>query len=207
MMSRATVGAALAAIALMLGACTPSFQNPLSAPGDSEPDVRLEGVWQVTSDDPDSIVYAYVVPTDNGLIDVDMVGYRYKKELGESIPVEWNRLRVFRTQIDGAHYLNAIFVGRGISGEHKTPERDEPVYFEIVKYEISQDGVLTIWTPSSKTLRHDIEEGRLAGTGDGHSLIVTDSSENLHEYLRQGNDPFTGHFLTLRKILPKVPGQ
>ena len=186
MKNRAAFGAALAAIAVILAAWTYSI-NPLSAPGDSEADARLEGVWQETSGDPrdPAVILYFVVPTDNGLMDVDFVGYEYKKDPGDSSQVEWHRFRVFRTEIDGAQYLNVMPVAGESGGKRKRREEDKPVYF-IFKYDISQDGVLTIW--HSK---------------DG---AVTDT-ENLREYLRQGNDPFTEHFLTLRKILPKVPGQ
>ena len=60
--------------------------------------------------------------------------------------------------------------------------------------------------------REVIEEGRLAGikqadSGFKYDFIVTDDAANLRDYIRWGDDPFTEHFLTLRKILPKVPGQ
>ncbi|MGH7409013.1 MAG: hypothetical protein ACREKF_13530 [Candidatus Methylomirabilales bacterium] len=130
MIRRTGIDAALAAIALMLGACTYSI-NPLSAPGDSEIDARLEGVWEVfPGDQTNFISYAYVVAIDASLLDVDLVRYTYKSYLGDSSPVTWTRYRVNRTEIDGAQYLNVM----PIAGE-VDKKREGPVYF-IYKYDI-----------------------------------------------------------------------
>lgn len=204
MIRRVGIDAALAAIALMLGACSYTYSiNPLSAPGDSEADTRLEGIWQGECPAGDCVAYTLVVLLDNGLMDVQFVGYRYKAIL-DSSPFRWGRYQVFRTEIDGAQYLNVM----PVAGKADI-EREGPLYF-IFKYDISQDGVWTIWLPSGealRTLHRDIEEGKLAGMKRDGDFIVTDDAANLREYIRWEEDPFTERFVTLRKILPKVPGR
>jgi hypothetical protein len=211
MIRRTGIDAGLVAIALMLGACAYTYStNPLSAPGDAEPDARLEGVWQGGCAAGDCVAYAFVIPLDNGLMDIDFVGYPSKgnpppaSQKQHSSPVKWGRYLAFRTEIDGAEYLNVM----PVAGELPTEQMGR-AYF-IVKYHLSDDGLWTIWLPSDETLqtlRRDVEEGRLAGIQDERDLIVKDDAENLRWYLRWGENPFTEHFLTLRKILPKVPGR
>jgi len=198
-MKKPSLVVSLSALALFLVSCQPLVSvNPLSGSHDFPADARLEGIWNMISKENDSFFNLVVVPIDDSLMKVDVVHYNHEWGPGLSGPVIWSRYRVFRTEIDGAQYLNLKPIALGSVGE-AVEEPEEPDYW-LVEYEISEDGSLTIWLVSDGVLKRDIKDGKVAGTvKPSGEVIVTDNSENLRDYFRGAEDLFTEKF-TFRKI-------
>ncbi|MEE8239286.1 MAG: hypothetical protein V3R13_04285 [Nitrososphaerales archaeon] len=198
-MKKPSLVVSLSALALFLVSCQPLVSvNPLSGSHDFPADARLEGIWNMISKENDSFFNLVFVPIDDSLMKVDVVHYNYEWGPGLSGPVIWSRYRVFRTEIDGSQYLNLKPTALGYMGE-AVEEPEEPDYW-LVEYEISEDGSLTIWLVSDGVLKRDIKDGKVAGTVKlSGEVIVTDNSENLHDYFRGAEDLFTEKF-TFRKI-------
>jgi len=198
-MKKPSLVVSLSALALFLVSCQPLVSvNPLSGSHDFPADARLEGIWNMISKENDSFFNLVFVPIDDSLMKVDLVHYNYEWGPGLSGPAIWSRYRVFRTEIDGSQYLNLKPTALGYMGE-AVEEPEEPDYW-LVEYEISEDGSLTIWLVSDGVLKRDIKDGKVAGTVKlSGEVIVTDNSENLHDYFRGAEDLFTEKF-TFRKI-------
>lgn len=183
------------ALALLLASCILKSENPLSNPHDFPADSRLEGIWTAHNQG-----YLYFIPIDDSVMEVDLVEYYYTRYPTDRPRIEWERYRVFRTEIEGAEYLNVKPIAGAAVGK-PVQEREYPGYI-IVKYQISDDGLLTIWSGSEDTVRRGIENGIVAGTGSK----IADNSASLRDYIRYAEGLFTVKIGTFRKIRSKIPG-
>lgn len=203
-MKKPSLVVSLSALALFLLSCQPLVSvNPLSGSHDFPADARLEGIWYMISKENDRFFNFVFVPIDDSLMNLDVVHYNYERSAEVTGPVIWSRYRVFRTEIDGAQYLNLKPIALGFVGE--AVEEPEESDYGVVEYEISEDGSLTIWLVSNGVLKRDIKDGKVAGTVKlSGEVIVTDNSENLRDYFRDAEDLFTEKF-TFRKISSEAP--
>jgi hypothetical protein len=216
----------LAALAFGLAACTEVvFENPLVNPNDFGLDKRLVGEWY-GSLNPDCdrwhhFYYVRAVSLGDLQMIVDVVRSDYVPDPGNEAkevprPVIWYRYKILRTQIAGVQYLNARPISRMVFGEKEMEVEKSQTYYYILKYEIHDDGSLSISDlhsdyrcAGSAKIEEDIKSGKLAGRKLGalaEVIRITETSDKLREYIEQNSDQlFTKHLGTLRKIAPKVP--
>ncbi len=177
------------AISVVLFSCEgPESVNPLSDPRTARHDTRLEGVWFAQTER--GPMYVHCIPADAGMTHIIVVFH--KKESAGVIA-----FRSFPTIIEDAHYMNLRLI------EPDTPEPKQAYY--LARYDVSKDGVLTVWQMKASEVAQAIADGRLKGKvrrGQIPTHVeITDSAANIVEYIRKAdqNKLFESR-LALRRI-------
>lgn len=166
--------------ALALAGCLPDTVNPVGDPAKVAPDARLVGNWAGDMNGEKATVA--VIAGEGAMLRIRAVT---TDPDGKS---EWVVLEGFPAPVKNRSYLNVKFKEE----ENKTYDPDEPYY--VLRYEIADDGTLTLWTMSEQPVVDAIANGFVngsvdPGTGD-RTIHITDSSVVLQNFIEE-TDPAT----------------
>ncbi len=190
--------AVLFALCFLLSSCLPDSDRPLCDPALAHIDARLTGVWFFVNEDNEP-TYVHFAAKDSHW--TQAVTVEYLKEGGLRSGND-GLYEFFIYDMDNSHYMNFINKPQGPKADAEAPS-----YF-FGKYEISKEGVLSIWILNDEnTVRSAIEAGALKGEVSGkkdwtQSVRITDTSENIASFVRK-SDPkklFGEKVLRLKKI-------
>ena len=163
-------------VVLILSACVPESVHPLSDPAQAKVDARLVGLWSARIDDEEA--FLHFIPHSDGWTEIVMVSYSNGREAGE-----WSVFRGFPSRIDGRDYMNVRFIA-------EAAERAESKRFFLLRYHLSQDNTLTVWTMSGPAAHAAVEAG-LNGTITkaqfGDDVLIEAEPDELADFLR-GSD-------------------
>lgn len=107
-----------------------------------------------------------------------MVSYRNNRAAGE-----WSVFRMFPSRLDGRDYMNARFVAE--AAELATSKR-----FVLVRYHLSRDGALTIWSMSEQAAQSAIKAGLKGSVGKGafgRDTLIEAKTSDLVAFLRRSD--------------------
>lgn len=163
-------------LVLILAACVPETVHPLSDPAQAKADSRLAGLWSIRIENED--MFLHFIPRSDGWTEIVSVSYRNNREAGD-----WTVFRMFPTRIDGRDYMNVRFIA-------EAEERSKSKRFYLARYQLAQDGALTLWSMGRKPAIAAIKAG-LRGTVKKGSfvdeVIVKANTAALVEYLHRAD--------------------
>ena len=180
--STAILGAApgAAAALMLLYGCLPESREPVTASTEAVEDVQLAGTWVAEFDG--GRVYLHVLRSEDA--NMDVVTVSQEPDGGG----DWDEYRGYVSVVGDRRFANLQSVIEGGSGELE----DTP--FVVVGYAFDGPDRLTVRFLSEAAIGTAIEEKRLLGevtdAGEGQSVLITDSSANLAQFLASA-DPAT----------------
>ncbi len=153
----------------------PKSQNPLSDPKGAKADLRLAGLWAGhMNKDVDYIVFA---PREDQMMDLVLIG-QDSKDGAFTMHYEF-----YPTTIDGKDYMNLR------SKFFPDPDSEKfvlsPTFF-FARYEISKDGILSLWPMSDDEVKKAITNEKLEGNVDAIPMITADSAK-LSEFIKNAD--------------------
>lgn len=176
MKSHAVISAFL--VSLLLCGCYES-ENPLSAPANSKPDYDLAGLW-LSKKDWNNHVYLHIIVDSNKQMKLIRVNHPVSNR---GAVAEAPVFSIFPTKIDGQSYMNIEFMSPKEGGQGHEQHRRYWFY----KYEISKNGILTVWGPTFGALEKTIAKGDLKGkaweTTWGSNVQLKSSPKELLNWL------------------------
>jgi hypothetical protein len=202
-MRHRSVSLVLLALAALAGGCVES-RHPLADPDTARADSDLYGIWTRTSgkDTEMLIIGKYLVKGHpNGFMRFHEVSYS-----GSSATYSHSSDRYFiASTIGGSGYISilrdslmtdpATRVPINLDQEHHYERwkvhADRTFFFQ--KYQVVGN-TLTVWYTDTKSVGKLVEDGQIAGKvsktkeGDITSVTLTDSTENLANFIRNGGD-------------------
>jgi hypothetical protein len=143
-----TVLSAAALLCLVLTSCELKSDHPLSPAKAAQTDPRLIGDW---ADQTEAETYRFTV-TNEHWMHVEIIPAKPGKRKIESYDL-------FQTVIGGETYLNVHMSEKHDKGTTTT-------YYEFVRYTISRDDVLQMWSMSESATADAVRAGKLKGTVD-----------------------------------------
>ncbi len=165
-------------LAILLAACVPESRHPLSNPGSAVVDQRLTGVWKTKIDD--ETVIAHFLEKSDG--EMRIVAVAHKDGGGGG----WTTYSMFVSRLGDEWYMNVKFVG-----ENGKPNEIEDPPYHLVRYRISEDGKLTIWTMAKPAVIAAIESGLAGKVKKGkwfNETLITAPTDELAAFVRS-SDP------------------
>ncbi len=184
---------ALGAVLILLFACVPTSENPITLPG-AKPDSALFGAWRGTLEEGETI-YLHFVPGKEGKLTAILIARG--EESSEPRDDGWAAFSLVTAEIADTHYMSALFDyddGEAVKGDTRG--------WHLLRYVIDDDGTLRMFQVDEEKLARAVEEKKLAGRvkRDQFStdVRVTSSSEALVAFLRTANPktlfdkPFAG---------------
>jgi hypothetical protein len=167
-------------LTVFLNGCFNKSRLPLSRPENSQPDSSLTGAWYGVIDGKDA--YLHVIP--NGSPDakawMDLVHVVHPKRGEKGKGEDALLLHMFQTVAAGKKFMNVLF-RRPRDSAGGLCEVEE--YYWFWKYEVSREGVLTVWELDDEVLRLALEDEKLKGRYRKVNIYLEDSSENILAYL------------------------
>jgi hypothetical protein len=163
-------------LVLALAACVPETVHPLADPAQAKADSRLAGLWLTRIDNEE--MFLHFIPRSDGWTEIVSVSYRNDHEGGE-----WTVFRMFPSRIDGRDYMNVRFIA-------EAEERSTSKRFYLARYQLDQDGALTLWSMKRKPAIAAIEGGLPGSVKKGRfvdEIIIKANTAELVEYLRQAD--------------------
>lgn len=188
-------------LTFFLSGCFNKSKLPLSKPENSQPDNSLAGAWYGVIDGKD--VYLHIIPIPEAGPQTkawsELVHVVHPQRGASGKGEDAILLHMFPTAAEGKKFMNVLF-RRPQSSENGLYRMEE--YYWFWKYDVSKEGVLTVWELDDETVRLAIEDGKLKGRYRKVSLYLEDSSENMLAYLRsdEGEKAFRlyGQFKRIR---------
>jgi hypothetical protein len=167
-------------LALSLSGCFNKSKLPLSRWEDAQPDKALAGAWRAVVDGKD--VYLHVIPYPEDHPEKAWMQLAHVVQPPGGSPGRGEDailLHMFPTAAKGRKFMNVLF-----RKPHNTKDGRCEVeeYYWFWKYELSRDGVLTVWELEEEGSRLAVEDGKLKGAYK-NSVQLEDSGENILAYL------------------------
>ncbi|MCG8403666.1 MAG: hypothetical protein MI923_00580, partial [Phycisphaerales bacterium] len=164
-------------LALALAACLPTAQNPLPT-SETEPlDRRLMGAWIGTIEDEEEPVFLHFVETVERKIKAILVTVQTTGEPDGG----WAEFDVTSSQLANGRYLNVYWT------ENDGQSVEELNGFHLMRYTLSDDGVLALYFADAEKLETAIQDGTLAGnvssSGLSRTIRITASSAELAAFV------------------------
>lgn len=164
---------------LILTACVPESENPISDPAKATVDKRLLGVWAGKMSGEKEDQYIHFVEAENSITEVVLVSHQKKRGPGVSF------YKMYPTTIGKNQYMN---VKSSVPDDLKSPEQVKKLeshgYF-FTRYRISEKGILKIWIMMDEEVSEAVKNGQLKGKiakGDG-DVTITDTRENIIKFI------------------------
>jgi len=194
------------AATLFLTGCGVESKNPLSTPGTSTIDTRLEGIYgqnrEKSSDELEGWHFHYrgAKAAANGQPRVtpflEVLHVVHAKEGG----LRGDAYHALTTHLGGHDYIS--FAGIGPGGG-----KGQASSYGFARYEVSWSGDLRVWLVSADALARAIKAGKLHGTVKHHEWLsddvyLTDSTERLAAFVA-ASDPavlFSGKPLVFHRL-------
>lgn len=163
-MNRLILSALLSCSAFFLCGCPPLSKNPISAPESAVADTRLLGKW--------SNVTLRITPGPSPWMHAEEID-------GEAV----TKYDFYPTVIGKHRFLNVRPYGTLANGRFKKGTD----YF-ILRYEVTADNTLTLWSIPTEKAARIIRSGKLKGSIDkGGAVYFEDTSENIRKFLQGTN--------------------
>lgn len=166
-------------LAALFTSCVVESEFPLSLPGDSKVDERLDGVWALKKDG--DTAYIHFRQHDEHWTDIAQV--IHEKENGLDV----TGYTMFPTKIGERTYMNIV-------GKRFDKEKPDSESYTFVRYELTEKGELVLRLMSMKAVAPAIEAGKLKGeikhaaNGEVESVELHDSPENLTAFVTTADD-------------------
>jgi hypothetical protein len=169
-------------LTLFLNGCFNQSKLPLSKPENAQQDKSLAGAWHATIDGHDVYLHAIPYPEDRAETKawMQLVHVAHPKSGSAGKGEDAVLLNMFPTAAAGRKFMNVLF-RRPRQAEVGLKEVEE--YYWFWKYEVSKDGVLTVWELDEEALRLALENEKLKGGYRKAGLVLEDSSENMLAFL------------------------
>ncbi len=170
-------------LTLFAGGCFNKSKVPLSKPEAAQPDMSLAGAWYGVIEGRDVYLHAIPIlePQSETKAWMRLVHVVHPKsgaaaKDGEDAII----LNMFPTVARGRKFMNVLFrkPQQLEGGKYEVEE-----YYWFWKYDISKDGVLTVWELDDEAMRLALENEKLKGRYRKVSVYLEDSSENILAYL------------------------
>ena len=161
---------------LLLAACVPMSQFPLSQPSGNEPDERLVGIWLFKADEKES--YFHFSKQRDGVSDMVSVSYDADGRMS------YGMFEVFTTPVGTSQFMNIKIIKVGLLEMGDTPP------YLLAKYEVDDSGKLYIQLLSPEEVAQGIDDGILKGEikdKKDNEIYITDSSENLIRFIENSD--------------------
>jgi hypothetical protein len=169
-------------LSVFLGGCFNKSGVPLSKAENAQPDSSIIGAWHAVIDGMD--VYLHIIP-HTGVTDskawMRVVHVVHTKNGTAGKDVEPLSLNMFPTAAGGKKFMNVLFRKQQASANGRCEVEE---YYWFWKYDVSGEGVLTVWELDEETLRLALEDKKLKGRYRKVSVYLEDSSENILAYFR-----------------------
>jgi hypothetical protein len=169
-------------LTLFLNGCFNKSKLPLSKPENARQDKSLAGAWHGLVEGGD--VYLHVIPyredDSSTRAWMQLVHVAHPKTGSPGKGEDAVLLNMFPTVAAGKKFMNVLF-RKPRQAEVGLTEVEE--YYWFWKYEISRDGVLTVWQLDDEVLRLALEDEKLKGRFRKANIELEDSSENMLAYL------------------------
>lgn len=169
-------------LTLFMNGCFDKSKFPLSKPETAQQDKRLAGAWHGVIEGVD--VYLHVIPYSDDEPKtkawMQLVHVIHPKSGSAGKGEDAILLNMFPTVAAGRTFMNVLF-RKPQQAEGGVCEVEE--YYWFWKYEVSREGVLTVWNLEDEVLRLAIEDEKLKGRYRKASLYLEDSSEKMLAYL------------------------
>ena len=170
----------LICLGLSLSGCFNKSRLPLSKWEDAQPDRALAGAWRAVIDGKDVYLHIIPLPEDHPEKAWMQLAHVVQPPNGSTGRGEDAiLLNMFPTAVKGRKFMNVLFRK---SHEAKDGRCEMEEYYWFWKYELSRDGVLTVWELEEEPIRLALEDGKLKGTYK-NSVSLEDSSENILAFL------------------------
>ncbi len=182
----------LAGICSLFAGCIPESEQPLSDISEAQQDAALHGVWTLT-DERGNVQYLHIgaeaeMPLGSTAAEPEAGLMRFwlvTLEANTGRVAKPFGMRFFATQIGDDSYANAV-----MPFENQPQTADTTYWF--IKYEVDGDD-LKLWGINQDAVAGAIDVGQLQGTveredGRVQKVLLTDSSERIAAYLRDGGD-------------------
>ncbi len=200
-----------ALVGLLFTACIPESQEPITPLAEAEQDVKLVGAWRL--EDQEYVRFLHIGAEgekaatpgagepEAGLMRFTFVSQN-KGESRSNLEKPFSA-RFFVSEVGEDRYANVLLP----IGENNTPAIVVPPHhYMLFKYQLSGDE-LTLWVTNFRATADEIERGELGGTvmregKDLRSVTLTDSSENLADYLKRtrGEKLFGENKMVFRRV-------
>lgn len=189
-------------LTLFLNGCFNKSRLPLSKPENSQPDKSIAGAWRGVIDDRD--VYLHIIPYPKEQPEtkawMQLAHVAHPKSGSDGKGEDAILLNMFPTVVEGKKFMNVLF-RKPQQSENGPCEVEE--YYWFWKYDVSRDGVLTVWELDNEAMRRAIvDDEKLKGSFRKVSLYLEDSSENMLAYFlsNEGEKAFRlyGQFKKIR---------
>lgn len=194
-MSRTTKATLAGLLALLLAACVPVSNRPLSDPAAARLAPELAGIWTATIEDEEAGLH--ILFRDEGLAELLVTAARRRDDGPRG---EWMAFTFFPSRIGGHDYANLRFVAQ--SGKNQATPPDGYIF---AHYRFSPGGDLDVWTMSADSARQAIRAGLAGEVKKGKwvdEIRFTASTAELAAYLAS-HDPktlFVDHMGRFRRL-------
>ena len=152
-------------------------QVPLSEPNPATTDESIKGVWHAVIEKND--VYLHIIPMRPPLLKLIRVTH---VNVGGFYNLD--ELEMFPTVIEGRRYMNLKYL-MPKDAEDEKGELEQR--FTFLKYDLSREGVLTVWGLDYEAWKKAIAAKRIKGTAWettwGSNVRLDDTGKNILNYL------------------------
>jgi hypothetical protein len=172
-------------VILMLAACVPYSQAPLSDPRQAVVDAALIGTWR--GGDPDERIYVHIGVVDAHRVRILTVEHNHSGELNV------DEYSAHSSHSDGRSYLNIVEQGAAT----------KPPGFILVRYRVDGNNVLKVAMPKIDGIKAAIKSGALAGRVEEGVLgdaIITAAPADTAAYLNDHQAELFGDEVTLNRL-------
>jgi hypothetical protein len=173
-------------LTIFASGCFNKSKVPLSKPEAAQPDMSIAGAWYGVIEGRDVYLHAIPLAHPDDLPErkawMRLVHVAHPKSgaaAGQSNE-DAIILHMFPTVARGRKFMNVLFrqPQQLEGGKYEMEE-----YYWFWKYDISRDGVLTVWELDNESIRLAFENEKLKGRYRKVSNYLEDSSENILAYL------------------------
>ncbi|MDP6707392.1 MAG: hypothetical protein QF893_13695 [Alphaproteobacteria bacterium] len=194
-MSRLGRAVMAAAVALLLAACVPVSNQPLSDPATARLTPELAGVWTARIENEQAGLH--ILFRDERLAELLLTAERRGNEGPRG---EWMAFTFFPSRIGGHDYVNLRYVTQSGANQAEPPEG-----YLFAHYRLSPDGSLDVWTMSAGGAKQAIQSGLAGEIKKGKwvdEVRFAATTAELAAYLAS-HDPktlFAEHMGTFRRL-------
>jgi len=191
---------------LILAACIPESDHPLSDPSCAKPDSRLLGTWVGMNSDGDGPIWLHFAEGEKSMTEIVLVCPEPKRGIDTSFYVMHPTAAGSHSFMNVRSTIPKSLLSLKVQEDLKYPK---PGGYLICKYEISSEGILKI-SVLTDAIAQEIQDGKLKGQvkKDRFSteVLIRESSENLLRFIeKEDHEQFFDLFLVCRKADERLP--
>lgn len=186
--------AAVAAAALLAGACVPETQSFLSEPG--KIDKRLIGMWYFQERNGNTtLLDIRAGEAKDKRLRIVWLGFKPDDAIDDKQgPARWLHYSGFTTRLGGRRYINLQLIKANWFG--RAPKRF------IMRYWIFKKRRLRFAFMSTRRVRQAITSGKVAGRNEQFAPVITADRKSLIAFIRKGGGKaFEKPSLPMRRLV------